>query len=201
MIIGLIVFGGLIIYLIITTILTLIGIKFAKKKGKPGWKGGLLVAVIMYMLLFWDFIPFHIAHKYYCATEGGFTINKPLDQWKQENPGVVETLIHKRSSDYTKKGNKERYQLNQRFVWDIYTTQHLLGIRKKDNRIVDAETSEVIAQYIDFSSGQNQLEPDDFRDIKFWIFKKSCEPDNGQLSRGKFYNFENRVFQLGSMEK
>ena len=50
-------------------------------------------------------------------------------------------------ADYSKEGNKERYVLNQRFHWEIYTTDHFLDIRKKDNRIIDIDTGEVLAQY------------------------------------------------------
>ncbi|MCM8922413.1 MAG: hypothetical protein LC540_20540, partial [Candidatus Thiodiazotropha sp.] len=185
--------AGLIVYLIISIVMIIFGVRHARKKGFPGWKGGVLAAVVMYLLMFWDFIPFHIAHKYYCSTEGGFTLNKTLEDWKQENPGVVETLTHKKVSDHTKEGNKERYRLNQRFVWEIVTTRHFLGIRKSDNRVIDIGTGDILTQYVDFSSGQSSLEPDEFRDFKFWIYTNSCEPDGKKIDRGRYYDYKYRI--------
>lgn len=197
MVVGFIILAGLIVYLIISIVIIFYGIRYAKKRGIPGWKGGVITAVVMYLLMFWDFIPFHVAHKYYCSTEGGFTLNKTLEAWKQENPGVAETLTHKRVSNYTKRDNIERYQLNQRFVWEIGSTRHFLGIRKSDNRVVDIKTDEILAQYVDFSSGQSSLEPDEFRDFKFWLYVNSCETGLKMPERIKFNGFKGNIEDIG----
>lgn len=197
MVVGFIILAGLIVYLIISIVMIIIGVRHARKKGFPGWKGGVLAAVVMYLLIFWDLIPFHIAHKYYCSTEGGFTLNKTLEEWKQENPGVVETLTHKKVSDHTKEGNKERYRLNQRFVWEIVTTRHFLGIHKSDNRVIDTGTGEILAQYVDFSSGQSSLEPDEFRDFKFWIYVDSCETGQRMPEKIKFNGIKGKIEDIG----
>ncbi|MBV2090538.1 MAG: hypothetical protein KUF72_06580 [Candidatus Thiodiazotropha sp. (ex Ctena orbiculata)] len=126
MVVGFIILIGLVVYLIISIAMIYFGIRYARKKGKPGWKGVQLAAIAMYLIVLWDFIHFHIAHKYYCATEGGFTVYKTLEEWKMENPGVADILTYKRSSDYEKSDNKERYILNQRFVWDITTEKTFL---------------------------------------------------------------------------
>ncbi|MBW9265809.1 MAG: hypothetical protein K1563_20300 [Candidatus Thiodiazotropha sp. (ex. Lucinisca nassula)] len=201
MVVGFIILIGLIVYLVISAVMIFLGVRYARKKGIPGWKGGVITAVVMYLLMFWDFIPFHVAHKYYCATEGGFTLNKTLEEWKAENPGVAETLTYKRSSDYTKSSNKRKYVLNQRFSWDIVTTKHFLGIRKNNNHIIDTGTGEILAQYVDFSSGQNSHDPNEFRDFKFWIYTRSCEKDGNKINRSQFYKFESQVEMLGSGEK
>jgi hypothetical protein len=177
------------------------GVQIARTIKKPGWKGGVLAAIVMYLLLFWDLIPFHVAHKYYCETEGGFTVFKTLDEWEKENPGVAKELTHKRLSDTIKKNNTTRYQLNQRFVWDIYTTKHFLGIAKIDNRIIDTKSGVILAQYIDFSSGYNSMYPDEFRDYKIWNNVRSCEKDGHKINRLKFFNFKKSVYLLGKLEK
>ncbi|MEW8350916.1 MAG: hypothetical protein AB2689_07385 [Candidatus Thiodiazotropha taylori] len=197
MVVGFIILIGLVVYLIISIAMIYFGIRYARKKGKPGWKGGLLAAIAMYLIVLWDFIPFHIAHKYYCATEGGFTVYKTLEEWKMENPGVADILTYKRSSDYEKSDNKERYILNQRFVWDITTEKNFLGVIKSDNRVIDTKTNEILAQYVDFNSGQSSLEPDKIRDFKIWIFKTSCEPDGGKISRQEFDEYKYLIKRIG----
>ncbi|MCU7920928.1 MAG: hypothetical protein KZQ95_21610 [Candidatus Thiodiazotropha sp. (ex Epidulcina cf. delphinae)] len=194
MVVGFIILTGLIVYLIISIVMIFFGVRYARKKGIPGWKGGVLTAVVMYLLMFWDFIPFHVAYKYYCATEGGYTLNQTLEAWKEDNPGVAETLVPKKEPEYTKTEVKERYILNQRFAWDIYTTKHILGIRKRDNRVVDVEKGEVLAQYIDFDSNQNSLNPKKFRDFRFWLEAPSCEESDGLRTRPWNYVFNKFMY-------
>jgi hypothetical protein len=198
---GIIIIGGLIIYLIISLLAIWLGISVAKEQGKPGWKGGLFMATVMYMILFWDQIPFHVAHKYYCSTEGGFTLNKTLDEWKKENPGIAETLAPAGNVESEKVGAKERYPLNQRFAWDVITSDKILGIRKWDERIVDVATDEVIARYVDFDSNQKTLEPEEFRDFKIWIHINSCETREGQVLRPLKYRFNKSLYYFQNLKE
>ena len=69
------------------------GTYFAVRKEKSGWKWPLGVAVLLYLAVFWDHIPTVLVHKYYCETEAGFWVYKTPEQWKKENPGVMETLV------------------------------------------------------------------------------------------------------------
>ncbi|MBW9265811.1 MAG: hypothetical protein K1563_18570 [Candidatus Thiodiazotropha sp. (ex. Lucinisca nassula)] len=197
MVVGFIILIGLVVYLIISLVVVFLGVRYARKKGIPGWKGGALAAVVMYLLMFWDFIPFHVAHKYYCATEGGFTLNKTLEEWKAENPGVAETLVPNESVKSTKLEDRRRYVLNQRFAWDIVTTKHFLGIRKRDERIVDMKNSEILAQYVDFDSDQKSLEPEEFRDFKFWLDTRTCEETNLLPQNVKFNDYFAATKKLG----
>lgn len=199
MVVGFIMLAGLLLYLIVSIILILFGASIAREQGKPGWKGGLLMALIMYLILFWDWIPMRATHKYLCMKQGGFTLSKTLEQWKQENPGVAEMLIPKKSVAPAVEGNRQRYILNQRFAWDIHTSKRLFGIRERDERIVDLSTGDVQAQYIDFNSGQNQHEPKSLRDFKFWLYVDSCEMD--AESRGEFYQYESVIEYLGRDKK
>jgi hypothetical protein len=174
------------------------GVLIARSIKKPGWKGGILVAIVMYLLMFWDLIPFHVAHKYYCSSEGGFTVYKTLEEWEIENPGVIEILVPMEKSVYVRNGNTERYVLNQRFAWEIVTTAHFLGIRKIDNRVIDIKNEQILAQYVDFNSNQHMREPKNFRDYKLWINKKSCDSETGNMDSIRFYKYEGKIELLGS---
>jgi len=199
MVVGFFVFTGLAVYFIISLLLIALGVSVARERGKPGWKGGLIVAVVMYMILFWDLIPMRVTHKYLCLTQGGFNVHKTLDEWKRENPGVAESLEPTTSTDLTVDGARQRYVLNQRFSWDIHTSKHLMGIRKRDERIVDLKTSEILAQYIDFDTDISSLgsEPRNFRDFKFWLSVNSCERTGHKANQKSFYEFEAAFENLG----
>lgn len=196
MIIGLMILAGLAVYLIITIMVVMIAVKRAHKKGKPGWKAGCLALGVMYLLLFWDLIPMRIAHQYYCSVESGFNLYKSLEQWQQGNPNVLSSLVPSKNMPAEMANGRIRHTLNQRFAWDRYITGKFLGIRKQNDQIVDTETGEVLAQYTDFDSGQNQHEPKRFRDFKMWLWTESCDGDKNL--REHFYQFEEEIESIGS---
>lgn len=106
MIVGLIVLVGLILYLILTLVLVIANARSARKEGKSGWVRGSVVLVFMYLLLFWDWIPVHVVIQHDCASEGGFTVNKTLNQWKAEKSGVAETLVPYKNVTSEKSGER-----------------------------------------------------------------------------------------------
>ncbi len=113
---------------------------------------------------------------------------------------MAETLIPNQEYGSTSKDNRRRYILNQRFAWDIHTSKRLLGIREEDERIVDLETGEVLAQYIDFDSKLNQHEPQGIRDFKFWMSVDSCELGDGRRTRPNKFEF-NKLMYLFQEQK
>ncbi|MCG7926930.1 MAG: TIGR04086 family membrane protein [Candidatus Thiodiazotropha taylori] len=187
MVIGLIILTGLIAYLIISIVIIYLGVQIAKRVKKPGWKIGVLTAMVMYLLLFWDLIPFHVAHKYYCETEGGYSAYKTLNEWKDENLEVASTPKPVEKFNFEQNSNKKKYLMNQRFAWEITTTNLFLDIQKRDNRIIDTKNNELMAQYIDFNSNQNTRNPKKFRDLKLWINVDSCESSSYKPNEEAFY--------------
>jgi len=166
-----------VLYLIISLIVIGIGMHKARLRGYKRWQGGLLAAFIMYNLLFWDLIPVYVVHGYQCDNNAGFTIHKTLEQWKQENPGVAETLVPIKNSSSIKMGNTTRYQLNQRFAWDLIDENIWYIVNKRDEKIIDIQTGAIVAQYVDFDSNPSQfINANTFNDYKFWFAGLgSCE--------------------------
>ncbi|AFJ03705.1 hypothetical protein Q7C_2584 [Methylophaga frappieri] len=138
----------------------------------------------MYSLILWDFIPTHFMQQYHCATDAGFTVYKSIDQWKQENPGVAETLTPIDKPDWIKNDNLTRVQLNQRFAWEFEDSIHLFKIHEREQRIVDIKTGEVLARNVDFNTGVGNpyVSADSIRDYKWWIKVDSC-PRFGSKSK------------------
>ena len=90
---GFVIIIALALYLLISMGVVAWAISYAKKSGKSTLRWGCGAALAMYLLVFWDWVPTVVAHKYYCSTQAGFWVYKTPEQWKQENPGVMETLI------------------------------------------------------------------------------------------------------------
>ena len=141
-----------------------------------------ITAIIgMLSIVFWDLIPIYGIHTYQCASNSGFSVYKTLDEWKQENPGVVETLVP--VSQRSTIGNTTRAQLNQRFAWDITRSQVWYTLYKKDEQIIDIKTGDVLAEYIDFYT--NLINPvviptTQLHNFKMWMKINSCETDNSR---------------------
>jgi hypothetical protein len=68
------------------------GASIAAEKGLSRKKWGVIVFVFMMGLVFWDWLPMEILHKYECSANAGLFVEKELEAWKEENPGVWETL-------------------------------------------------------------------------------------------------------------
>ncbi|WP_156521223.1 hypothetical protein [Halothiobacillus diazotrophicus] len=174
--IGLLYLGFLAGYIFLIVLAARFGAHLARRSGHNPKLWGLIAGLLVYLPVFWDFVPTVVLQCYYCATQGGFTQYKTLDKWKRENPGVSETLVPSQSAATLLKPNIRRYMLNQRFVWDVTTSYRLLHIREREDRIIDIKTGELMAQYVNFDTDVGSVETGirDFRDYKFWLNIGSC---------------------------
>jgi hypothetical protein len=62
---GVVIFGVIALYLIVSLVVVVLVARAAKKRGKSLWRWGGAAALVMYLLVFWDHIPTVVAHKYY----------------------------------------------------------------------------------------------------------------------------------------
>src|SRR3954462_15548890 len=101
--IGPLVIGGAILYLVISIMVVRWTIRYAQNNGRNAkrWRSG--AVLVMYLIPFWDWIPTVTTHQLYCAKDAGFWIDRTLDQWKTENPAVMWNLV-------TNKGAPSRYE-------------------------------------------------------------------------------------------
>jgi len=204
---GAVVLGALALYLLISVGVVKWVIRYARKHEKNTKLWGFGAAFIMYNLVFWDWIPTVVVHKYYCSTEAGFWVYKTLDQWKAENPRVMETLSSPSSTGSPTKherfdnahGKTTAYLLNERFNW-IVTQQDIssiLPIIRTEQQIKDVKKNEVLARYVDFGSGnsvKNTIGPPG--PLKFWLHRLNCS--GGELNHGKMLQLESQIELFGN---
>jgi hypothetical protein len=173
-------------YLLISIGVVAWAISHAKKAGKSAKKWGWGAALVMWLIPFWDWIPTVAVHQFYCSTESGFWVYKTLDQWKRENPGVMEMLV---ADGVTSKriGNDanhiDTFILNQRFQQSIEKRRliFLFPLDRWQFELVDRKNHEVIARQVDFSSGEGR------DDLKFWRNDTYC-------SNGRENNIQSSKF-------
>jgi len=199
---GLVILIALLAYLALSVGAVFWAVGHAKKHGKSVKLWGFGAALIMYLIPFWDWIPTVVAHKYYCSTEAGFWVYKTVDQWKAENPGVMETLLEKvsvkRVGDDT--NFTDTYLLNQRVskVVQEHRTSSVLHVFRHEQDIVDTKDNQVLAHYVDFRAGY----PSGLAGIaprsagltagKFWMASGRCI-DGGAHPQHQFFEFEKQM--------
>ncbi len=202
------------LYYVVAKYFWKIAIAWAEKSNRNTKLWGGFVIFVFYNIIFWDLIPIYALHAYKCSSEGGLTINKTLDEWKQENPGVAETLnpipdITQRQFLVKEEGLEKTYQLpdgshlralydvnryyihttikrsdgtsaswlNQRFISEHRENNTWYIVRKKEDRIVDILTGEVVVKSVDFDTDLHNpfVKSESIRDLKMWMKIRSCE--------------------------
>ncbi len=175
---GLVILGLLALYVMISILVVIGVIKYSKKNGKSAlrWAGG--AALVLYLIPFWDWLPTVVMHRYYCSTEAGFWVYKTFDQWRQENPGVAETLVANKGAPSTRQGDManhtDTYFLNQRFNWVVKKTgPFLLNQWQWEKEVIDIKTNDVLVRYVDFSTGSGFIGGPPRTD-RFWLQSDHC---------------------------
>lgn len=147
-----------------------IATRYAKRTGRSKWRWGAVGFLVVYLPIFWDWIPTMVAHQYYCSTEAGFWVYKTVDQWKKENPGVMETLVRNKGAPSA----HGAYLLNQRFNWVVKKEGPFLFNRWRwEQELVDTKTGNALARYVDFSTGNGFIGGPE-APLKFWLQSGHC---------------------------
>lgn len=195
---GLVILGAIGLYLLISVGVVVWTAGYARKNGKSAKSWGWGAALVMYLLVFWDHIPTLIVHKYYCEKEAGFWVYKTLDQWKAENPGVMETLVSNKgwpSRHEDREGGRLRIDTdltNERFNIAVMQrdVMDFLPIIRRQEELIDLRTNEILARYVDFASGNSvahTVGPPG--PMKFWLNNRQCGKSPGiDVSSRKWMN-------------
>jgi len=189
---GFIILIAMAVYLLLSLGVVAGAIMYAKKNGKSIMKWGWGAALVIFLIPFWDWIPTVASQQLYCARDSGFWVYKTLDQWKAENPGVMETLVVNKGEPSSRQGDMENYadtySVNQRFNLVVkHTGKFLFNRWRHEREVVDSKTDTVLARYVDFSTSQEQQQAG-WSGWKFWLANRYCIGGRDQLINfGKFY--------------
>lgn len=167
---GFVIFVAMGLYLLISLGVVAWAIVYAKKHGKSAKKWGWGAALVMYLIPFWDWLPTVATHQYYCAKDSGFWVYKTVDQWKAENPGVMETLVAQLSIQPTSDGDLQT--MDERFAIETHRRKPIpfLHTSISERLLVDRKTGEVLAKGVDVGSGVGNMATGG--GFKFWLNQK-----------------------------
>ena len=199
---SLVVFFFILLYLAVLVGATVLGYQWAKWRGWPPgkrWSAAAVGFLVIFLPMFWDWMPTVWLHSYYCEKYAGLTVSKTPEQWKKENPGVAESLV--RQDPPKQIGSEQAYymQLNQRFRREAQRSEKPLWLIERQNRTVDSKTGELMVRLINFSTGQSgRIE--EFRDIKIWMNRGSCKREGQAIRRKEFGQLSHRFGTLGGSQ-
>lgn len=170
---GLVILGVMGLYLLISLGVVAWAISHAKKSGKSAKRWGWGAALVMYLIPFWDWIPTVATHQFYCAKDSGFWVYKTLDQWKVENPGVIEGL-HQILEPIQPMPYGDLQILDERFAIETHrsTPVTLLPTEIAERLVVDRKTGEILEKTVDVGSGVGNMVTGG--GVKFWLNQKPC---------------------------
>lgn len=193
---GFVMLLGFLAYGLLTIVLMVVGGKIAKRYGKPADLVWIIVFFTSFLFVFWDTVPTVMVHNHYCEQDYGFREFKSLEQWKQENPGVAETLVPIERDNREMIEGREFLHLNARFDWQREYRNVFLSVRKRIEQLVDIETGEVLAEYVEYTAGRHIMRGG-LLAYKFWLFKPSCYAAGTRNDGLEFNRFWGKAYQLG----
>jgi len=186
--IGPVVLGAALLYLLISIAVVRWAIRYARNNGRSAKRWGWGAALVMYLIPFWDWIPTVAVHQYYCSTEAGFWVYKTVDQWKVENPGVIEKLVaNKLPVLISHEGDRNIWtdveMLNQRIkIVSKHSGPLFLHRWRWEGEWVDSKNNEVLARYVDFYTSYERREAG-WSGWKFWMASEHCPGYQDQASQ------------------
>lgn len=201
--VALVILGIFLGYLALAVLATVAAVRLARARGlsrRKCWLSGGAVALVFYLIPFWDWIPTVIAHNYYCVTQAKFEVYRTVDQWKRENAEILSTLRYDPRAPFTEVEGYDRFPLNQRIVSDRKSTKVFLTVNRREGRLVDVKNREVLAQFIEFRAGYAPFSVGGEGAWKFWLERRACdESDVGYAS--EFSKVTHSVTTLGEVSK
>lgn len=194
---GLAVIMAFSLYLVLSYIVVRMAARYAREHGRSSKRWGWGAALVMYLLVFWDWIPTIIAHHYYCATEAGLWADKTVEQSRKDNAKMAEPLplsnvlvpIHQGDGDNW----TNTYILNQR----IRQVGKHLGpmfphVWRYETELVDIKDQKTLVRLIDFSASQNRA-GGGWNGWKFWLSAHHCH-EYGERAR-RFGDLRNGILE------
>jgi hypothetical protein len=147
-------------------------------RGRKRWLGAACGFLLVYLPVMWDWLPTMAAHKYYCEKEAGFWVYKTVDQWKAENPGVMEKLAYRKDMPKITTRWGKATVLNQRFLY-LYRFEGPLLINRWriEMEIRDSANGEMIARQINFYASQERQQSG-WSGWKFWLNGGNCKVES-----------------------
>lgn len=177
---GLVVLFVILLYLAMLVAAPALAYRFAPHLGWASKRKSVAAVAfaVVFLPMFWDWIPTAWAFSYYCEKYAGLTVYKSLEQWRRENPRAEENLIPQSPPLQVGPVGNGYLLLNQRFRWETKSTERFLTIVQRDEFLTDSHTGSELARFVNFATKRSVRSIQSLRDVKLWLNFNSCEPSD-----------------------
>lgn len=199
---GLMVLLAILVYLAVSVGAVVLAARWAKKHNRRPWLWGSLAALIMYHIVFWDWIPTLVAHKYYCSTQAGFRVYQTPEEWRRENLGReklnTDTVRSNKSQTYDqRRGELLEVTRKTEQLGDLFEKRSIgvLPITRIRSSVVDVRTDMVLAELVDYQRGHgNWMTSQRQSSWKFWLHSNSCKTDNQRIAQKGIHEYRLSIY-------
>ncbi len=201
----------ILLFLALYFLISLAVISFSYRLSESFWHrgraGGVVAFVLMYSLVFWDWIPVLVTHKYFCETEAGFWVYQKPEQWIKANPNDV----GKKWGDWSIPTEIVNSQINRYWLGPhIYVEvkrqpDFLYLLRREEQQLVDSRSKKIIARVIQFNKineSAMSVGGGNLTDFKFWLALNGnvCLAPDGVDYNIRFKKYSDKLMALGQGE-
>ena len=183
---GLIVVTGFILYFWLLYWVTRRAYLWAIQRGHTKLRSamvGFFGFLLIYLPIFWDFLPLLVMKKYYCAKDGGFTLYQTPEQWISENPDKARNAFFYKG---VPPRDKYGFQASGNYFVNRVSTSTVIDgwLDKYEYEFIDVEKNKAMfirRSYLSrrgFSVSEVSLER-----YKFWLNMSHCENENSLESK------------------
>jgi hypothetical protein len=164
------------LYLLLLVWATRAAYRWAKKRGWSKarcWSAAGAGFLLVYLPVFWDFIPTLLVHEYRCRN-AGYRESNQLSQWITTNESLLKTLVPYNTPKLIVIGMTKVEKANDRLgnVFEIKPVS-AFPVMELRSYVIDIETGQILAEFIDFSRGAVTGKGS----WKYWLYSKSCYSD------------------------
>lgn len=182
---GLMVLLAAVVYFVVLLFAMYLGWRLGRASGSK-WRtlvGALIGFLVAYLPVFWDHIPTVLAHRHFCAKDGGLTVYKAPDQWLAEHKDELETLRVKAGGEPVRQkltdGWERMYLINKLVALerheDVHQFLNFVAVRRSAERLVEVSTGQNIALNVQYGVG-NSFQSGG---LKVWLYRPTCnEPSD-----------------------
>ena len=132
--------------------------------------------LVVYLPVFWNWIPVVLTHRSLCAKDAGFTVYVTPEQWVAENRDQLQKLVDADLEKITDKSkphdeNDHWYRfyggLLQRSTENLSFHRYGVKFRGQENKLIDVRTRKVLTKGISYSVGSRD-------DARMWLYISGC---------------------------
>jgi len=190
-----------ILYLVAGIAYLLVVIYVFKGGWRIGFRNGSTARAIVYSVLaslatllpvFWDVVPTILMHQRYCAEDAGLFVYQEPAQWATQHSAEADALKISRTErkelrSTTTDDGWDRSLINRRVANDSRNSAVTawLDIEKKESRLVDIQTGEVLVLFRDYRAGK-QIPNQSIRPQAYLPY---CESNKSFRQHDKFTHY------------